>query len=43
MLKNVFETMVGLLVAWTLDQHFAAGWCTEAVITLWVQLRQAFG
>jgi hypothetical protein len=43
MIKNAFTAFVTLLVVLTYDQHFAAGWCTEAAITVLVQLRHAFG
>jgi hypothetical protein len=41
MIKNAFTAIITLLVVLTY-QHFAAGWCTEAAITVLVQLRHAF-
>jgi hypothetical protein len=43
MIKNTFDAIVALLVAWTFDQHFAAGWCTEVALTALLSLRQSFG
>jgi hypothetical protein len=43
MLRTAFDAIVGLLVAWTFDQHFAAGRCTEVALTALLSLRQSFG
>ena len=43
MLMNAFTVLVALLVAFTFDQHFAAGWCTEVAFTALLNLRHSLG